>query len=73
MRRQIDDPLSTMLLDGRLHRGQQVAVGTRDGQLSFDVQEQAGVWPGGVAGSQAVSAATTSPAARSPACTAPST
>ncbi|HEY9474360.1 MAG TPA: ATP-dependent Clp protease ATP-binding subunit, partial [Mycobacteriales bacterium] len=35
IQREVDNRLSTMLLDGRLHSGQHVVVGTVDGQLAF--------------------------------------
>ncbi|HEX5496130.1 MAG TPA: ATP-dependent Clp protease ATP-binding subunit [Mycobacteriales bacterium] len=35
IQREVDNALSTMLLDGRLRPGQHVVIGTDDGQLSF--------------------------------------
>ncbi|MEU6036463.1 ATP-dependent Clp protease ATP-binding subunit [Actinomadura sp. NPDC047616] len=45
IQREVDNPLSTMLLDGRLHSGQHVRVRVADGRLSFDteVPQTAGV------------------------------
>lgn len=37
IQREVDNQLSNLLLDGRLQPGQRVAVGTQDGQLSFEV------------------------------------
>ncbi|HEY8474701.1 MAG TPA: ATP-dependent Clp protease ATP-binding subunit [Natronosporangium sp.] len=37
IQREVDNPLSEMLLDGRLTPGQHVTVDARDGQLRFDI------------------------------------
>src|SRR4051812_10428551 len=37
--REVDNPMSRLLLDGRVHRGQQVRVVVRDGGLDFEVVE----------------------------------
>ena len=39
IQRMVDNPLSQMLLDGRLSSGQRVAVDAREGRLTFDVAE----------------------------------
>jgi ATP-dependent Clp protease ATP-binding subunit ClpC len=46
IQREVDNPMSRLLLDGRLHRGQRVRVTVRDGGLDFEVvetQEPAGI------------------------------
>jgi len=45
IQREVDNPLSAMLLDGRLHSGQRVRVRVADGRLAFDteVPQTAGV------------------------------
>ncbi|MDG4787238.1 ATP-dependent Clp protease ATP-binding subunit [Micromonospora sp. WMMD1102] len=45
IQREIDNRLSRMLLDGTVEPGQRITVGTRDGELTFDVG--AGSRPGG--------------------------
>ncbi len=37
IQREVDNPMSRLLLDGRLQRGQRVRVEVRDGHLEFDV------------------------------------
>jgi ATP-dependent Clp protease ATP-binding subunit ClpC len=37
IQREVDNPMSRLLLDGRVHRGQRVRVTVRDGALQFDV------------------------------------
>jgi ATP-dependent Clp protease ATP-binding subunit ClpC len=39
IQREVDNPMSRLLLDGRLHRGQRVRVTVRDGSLDFEVVE----------------------------------
>jgi len=39
IQREVDNPMSRLLLDGRVHRGQQVRVVVRDGGLDFEVVE----------------------------------
>jgi ATP-dependent Clp protease ATP-binding subunit ClpC len=39
IQREVDNPMSRLLLDGRLHRGQRVRVVVRDGSLDFEVVE----------------------------------
>jgi ATP-dependent Clp protease ATP-binding subunit ClpC len=39
IQREVDNPLSNLLLDGRLRRGQRVRVTVRDGSLHFDVSQ----------------------------------
>ena len=41
IQREVDNPLSRLLLDGRLERGQRVTVGVRDGRLDFAVDQPA--------------------------------
>lgn len=40
IQREVDNQLSSLLLQGRLQPGQRVAVSTQDGRLSFDVQDE---------------------------------
>jgi len=40
IQREVDNPMSRLLLDGRLHRGQKVRVVVRDGGLDFEVVER---------------------------------
>jgi ATP-dependent Clp protease ATP-binding subunit ClpC len=40
IQREVDNPMSRLLLDGRLHRGQTVRVVVRDGGLDFEVVDQ---------------------------------
>jgi ATP-dependent Clp protease ATP-binding subunit ClpC len=40
IQREVDNPMSRLLLDGRLHRGQKVRAVVRDGGLDFDVVDQ---------------------------------
>ena len=37
IQREVDNPLSEMLLDGRLHPGQHITVDRQDGRLSFEI------------------------------------
>jgi ATP-dependent Clp protease ATP-binding subunit ClpC len=46
IQRAVDNPMSRLLLDGRLQRGQAVRVVVRDGGLDFDVEERASVGAG---------------------------
>jgi ATP-dependent Clp protease ATP-binding subunit ClpC len=39
IQREVDNPLSRLLLDGRVRRGQRVRVTVRDGGLDFEVVE----------------------------------
>jgi ATP-dependent Clp protease ATP-binding subunit ClpC len=39
IQREVDNPMSRLLLDGRLHRGQRVRVVVREGHLDFEVVE----------------------------------
>ncbi|MFX0592668.1 ATP-dependent Clp protease ATP-binding subunit [Melissospora conviva] len=41
IQREVENPLSTMLLDGAISSGQQVRVGVRDDRLNFDVSAAA--------------------------------
>ncbi|HEY0403411.1 MAG TPA: ATP-dependent Clp protease ATP-binding subunit [Blastococcus sp.] len=43
IQRAVDNPMSRLLLDGRLQRGQTVRVVVRDGGLDFDVEKRAPV------------------------------
>jgi ATP-dependent Clp protease ATP-binding subunit ClpC len=49
IQREVDNPMSRLLLDGRLHRGQTVRVLVRDGGLHFDVEEERAPVPAGPA------------------------
>jgi ATP-dependent Clp protease ATP-binding subunit ClpC len=49
IQREVDNPMSRLLLDGRLHRGQTVRVVVRDGGLDFDVVEEREPVPAGSA------------------------
>jgi ATP-dependent Clp protease ATP-binding subunit ClpC len=40
VQREVDNRLSTMLLDGRLHPGQHLTVSAQDGQLSFEAVDR---------------------------------
>jgi ATP-dependent Clp protease ATP-binding subunit ClpC len=40
IQREVDNPVSRLLLDGRLGRGQRVRVTVRDGALAFDVAQE---------------------------------
>ncbi|MCU1612529.1 MAG: ATPase domain protein [Frankiales bacterium] len=42
IQREVDNPMSRLLLDGRLRRGQRVRVTVRDGSLQFDVADPEG-------------------------------
>jgi hypothetical protein len=37
IRREVDSPMSRLLLEGRVHRGQHLRVGVRDNARHFDV------------------------------------
>jgi ATP-dependent Clp protease ATP-binding subunit ClpC len=43
IQREVDNPMSRLLLDGRVRRGQRVRVTVRDGALRFDVEDEANV------------------------------
>jgi ATP-dependent Clp protease ATP-binding subunit ClpC len=49
IQREVDNPMSRLLLDGRLHRGQTVRVVVRDDGLGFDVVEERAPVPAGSA------------------------
>jgi ATP-dependent Clp protease ATP-binding subunit ClpC len=49
IQREVDNPMSRLLLDGRLHRGQTVRVVVRDGGLDFEVVDQEAPVPVGQA------------------------
>jgi ATP-dependent Clp protease ATP-binding subunit ClpC len=49
IQRAVDNPMSRLLLDGRLHRGQKVRAVIRDGGLDFDVEEERAPVPSGSA------------------------
>jgi ATP-dependent Clp protease ATP-binding subunit ClpC len=48
IQREVDNPLSRLLLDGRLGSGRRVTVGVRDGALDFAVDQPAEAAPAGV-------------------------
>jgi ATP-dependent Clp protease ATP-binding subunit ClpC len=47
IQREVDNPMSRLLLDGRLHRGQKVRVVVREGGLDFEVVEREESVPAG--------------------------
>jgi ATP-dependent Clp protease ATP-binding subunit ClpC len=49
IQREVDNPMSRLLLDGRLHRGQRVRVVVRDDGLDFEVVDQEAPVPAGQA------------------------
>jgi ATP-dependent Clp protease ATP-binding subunit ClpC len=49
IQREVDNPMSRLLLDGRVHRGQTVRVVVRDGGLDFEVVEEREPVPAGSA------------------------